>query len=462
MFAEQMRGLRKRLLAAADQFRVDHGRKINPDGWPARLYLRAYADERESWLGVSWSAQVEIDKRAAERFPEVAAWVALEERRRKLYSEGGDWRQHSDAEREEFGRWRAAAEVVAKAVRDPWTKEQYAHWHAERSREIRERFEAGRQSLCPFFWSVVIAVVFYLCLIPAKRAIGRVLTAVGRGIAWVWKFVFGIYGRQVEWGLVAAQVFALFFVGTTYREKIGDGLVWMTMGTYHLGEATVDAGMETAQSLAEAPERIDRWNKQRKIDAEHDAENERWHAREASLEAERRRLEQEQQRVRELEEEADERRIEAQKIAWALAHPEDAAAKQALDAARVRANRVEIMFGVARAVVIALGGALALTLFVMGLLWLIDRGWHAITTAIAFVLALCFIGLERFAIGRGILVALDFLLRLPGIILRGIGAFLAGCLEGLALVFAFGLAVVRGACPMLIPVRKSGSAEPTV
>lgn len=257
--------------------------KIRKDAWHLRLYRRAYIEDR-GWTSVpepvfqEWWQHHNSD-------PTIQACLAM---MRSGEVEFGGWQDWSAEDVEEVGRWLEAAHETYEQARVNWFASKRTEYHAARAAELRERLERERMSLCPYFWSVVAAVVIYSAVVRP------------------WRWLCGTLARPFQFAVAALGVAAILaIVG-----GIGYGF-WSARCVF------VSAGRGIANgvvAIPTVPGRMGDWAYERKLKTERDAQIEEQHAQW--------RREHERQ-----EREAARKREEAARIAWAQwaqEHPNEA------------------------------------------------------------------------------------------------------------------------------------------
>lgn len=145
--------------------------RIRANAWHLQVFLQAYVHDR-NWL--------DAESISAERpeLPETAVYRAFE---KEYYEMPQEQRFNEETQKKLHELAEASQEAYAK-----WHKEQEAIFTANRSREVSERLHAGRMSLCPYFWSVVSALVFYYGFVrstrPFRQLFGRAAPALGTAL----------------------------------------------------------------------------------------------------------------------------------------------------------------------------------------------------------------------------------------------------------------------------------------
>ncbi len=141
---------------------------IKVNTWHLRIFLQAYVHDRR-WLDAG-----NIDPEVVQT--ELLEAVAYREFQNEYYQMSSDQRC-SKAMMSKYETFRKAYEEAF----ENWHGEQEKIHTAKMSREVHERLNAGRMSLCPYFWSVVSALVFYYGFIrstrPVRQAFGRMVPA---------------------------------------------------------------------------------------------------------------------------------------------------------------------------------------------------------------------------------------------------------------------------------------------
>lgn len=161
---------------------------------------------------------------------------------------------------------------------------------AERANKVRERLEGGRKSLCPFFWSVVIAVVVYLPITAVDRVTGWIVGLIQRNV------------RRIGWAAAACGVLLTSYGATT-----------LIIGN--------------ASDIASIPNAISRWHRERQEQLRLEEERERQQLEAEELE---RRTAAAQQRAYEEQQRAHEEWLRK----WQLEHPEEVRLQAELEAKR--------------------------------------------------------------------------------------------------------------------------------
>jgi|GEM_PF-5754498 len=136
--------------------------RIRASAWHLQVFLQAYVRDRY-WLDAG------IINPATERpeLPETAAYRAFREKCDAMPSERR-FNEETQKELHELGEaWREAC------VR--WHETQEAVYTADRSREVSERLHGGRMSLCPYFWSVIAALVCYYGFVRSTRPLRQLI-----------------------------------------------------------------------------------------------------------------------------------------------------------------------------------------------------------------------------------------------------------------------------------------------
>ncbi len=134
---------------------------IRPNAWHLQVFLQAFVHDRY-WLDNGFFAELsEVEQKTEEmaKLPEIVA-----------YKEFRDQLEKTDPRERDYGRLRELRMAGCKA-QEEWRKPQEANYTAKRSREISERLYSDRMSLCPYFWSVVVALVFYYGVVRSTRPI---------------------------------------------------------------------------------------------------------------------------------------------------------------------------------------------------------------------------------------------------------------------------------------------------
>lgn len=135
---------------------------IFKDSWHAKLYLRAYVEDR-TWLDPSHADEFASEAYAA-GLPEQDAVDAFTKANPTV------WRGEGEAGAELDRLYHAAA-----LARDAWCERKFATYSAEKSAEIRQKFFSGKTSLCPYFWSVVYAIVAYYGVVLISRRVAGLM-----------------------------------------------------------------------------------------------------------------------------------------------------------------------------------------------------------------------------------------------------------------------------------------------
>lgn len=152
--------------------------KISRDSWHVKVYLQAYANDR-TWIdpdhsGVFWDESQGIDLPEREAF-----WKFQESNPNSSWRDGESGEEFRDLLRS----WNKA--------RKAWCDAKFASYSTEKSSQVRSRLLLGKTSLCPYFWSVVYALVVYYGLIltsrKALKALDRVFTAGERIVTATWQ-----------------------------------------------------------------------------------------------------------------------------------------------------------------------------------------------------------------------------------------------------------------------------------
>ncbi len=141
--------------------------QIRVNEWHLRVYLQAYVYDR-SWLDIG-----RIDSTQCNA-PEVEAFEAFEKQLIDLPEEERYSKETQDR-REELS---DAAHLAYIA----WREDEKAKYTAAKSREVKERLDSGRMSLCPYFWSVVSALLFYYGIVRSTRPIRKFVSRIADGI----------------------------------------------------------------------------------------------------------------------------------------------------------------------------------------------------------------------------------------------------------------------------------------
>jgi hypothetical protein len=149
------------------------------------VYEQAYVHDRY-WLDSKSIGPVE--------FPELPETATYREFERKYYK----MPEEEQLSKETRNRLWELAEASQEAY-SKWHEEQETIYTTNRSREVSERLHAGRMSLCPYFWSVISALVFYYGFVrstrPFRRLFRRVAPALETAMATLMLVV--VYGGLV-------------------------------------------------------------------------------------------------------------------------------------------------------------------------------------------------------------------------------------------------------------------------
>lgn len=216
--------------------------QIFSDSWHARVYLQAYVNDR-TWIdpshpGAFWDESQGID------LPEREAFWKFQEA--NPYS---SWRDGESGEefRGLFRSWNKA--------RKAWCDVKLASYSTEKSAQIRSRLFSGKTSLCPYFWSVVYALVVYYGLV--------------RGARWLFKSLsraFTVALRPVHVVLNWALPLVEYSVIATWRPVLAGsgvasvGLLVLAM-QFDVVRTPADFLMEVRQERAEKQRRLEEWEK---------------------------------------------------------------------------------------------------------------------------------------------------------------------------------------------------------
>lgn len=147
--------------------------QIRKDSWHANLYRRAYVTDR-AWINLFGPPvhDHEIEKRIPD---EVAASDAAQRAYHALLRQPVSSDEERKATRELVCQ---TGEAYQQAYRRVY-KELLIEKQAAEAEAVQKRMDEGRLSLCPYFWSIVWAVLFYTCLCRPTR--------------WVFVTLFGNY-----------------------------------------------------------------------------------------------------------------------------------------------------------------------------------------------------------------------------------------------------------------------------
>lgn len=146
--------------------------RIRANAWYLQVFLQAYVHDRY-WLDAETIGPAERPE-----LPETVAYQAFE---KKYYEMPHEQRFNEETQKKLHELAEASQKAYAK-----WHKEQQTIYTANRSREVSERLHAGRMSLCPYFWSVVSALVFYYGFVrstrPFRQLVYRAAPALATGL----------------------------------------------------------------------------------------------------------------------------------------------------------------------------------------------------------------------------------------------------------------------------------------
>ncbi len=143
--------------------------KIRANAWHLKVFLQAYVNDRY-WLDIGT-----VNPSEECQTPETVAFEEFEKEYRKLpYQER--FSQENQKKLEEL------ATASQKAFAE-WYRDQQTIYTTNKSREVSERIYSGKMSLCPYFWRIVSALVFYYMLIRATRPFRNFFNKIAEGLA---------------------------------------------------------------------------------------------------------------------------------------------------------------------------------------------------------------------------------------------------------------------------------------
>jgi hypothetical protein len=172
------------------------GMQINSDAWHLRLFREAYIKNRAFWLDSPINLDYERPKELNE-LPEVVerriaeeAWY--EEVRLLSWKE---FKEKSEKKHKEINLLRQKA----REAQVGWLEEELKTRTARLSAELADKLEHGRMSLCPYFWSVVIAVLWYVPFVRNKSLIARGAISCLLGCLIFGALFVGYLGLETAW-----------------------------------------------------------------------------------------------------------------------------------------------------------------------------------------------------------------------------------------------------------------------
>ena len=160
--------------------------KIRAAAWHLRVFLQAYVRDR-GWIDSFWEPG-----NAPKDLPEIVAVQEFEKVLRDEHPEG-----HQNIMYPGIGMSQLTPDLRAKQERylellreqeravNEWGTTQRQQHHEQRMNEIETRLYAGRMSLCPYFWHVVFAVVFYYPVVRPVRGMWRAVISVVPQLEWM-------------------------------------------------------------------------------------------------------------------------------------------------------------------------------------------------------------------------------------------------------------------------------------
>lgn len=162
--------------------------KIRAGSWHLQVFLQAYVEDRY-WLDAGYAPLAERPQ-----FPEFAAFMAFQEEFIRLTPDSR-WNMENDTQYQEL-------HTAAIAAENAWREKQEAIYTAEQSAKVKTRLLSAHTSLCPYFWSVVSALVFYYGVVrstrPLRESLGRASNIIMCGAAaTVVTLILGLIG----WGI---------------------------------------------------------------------------------------------------------------------------------------------------------------------------------------------------------------------------------------------------------------------
>jgi hypothetical protein len=175
---------------------------MDQSSWHAKLYREAYIQNRAAWLGISFSDRQNLINQNVDNqgYKELCAENEKEHAQMEGLSGEVLWK----AQRIADSNWRKGFSA--------WLSPLVESFQARKGEELRERFEAGQISLCPYFHSVWFALLFY-----------RVKPAIGR---W-WKAHAGkIFGTMIALFAIGATALIVRYIHADHEEKISQMRSW--------------------------------------------------------------------------------------------------------------------------------------------------------------------------------------------------------------------------------------------
>ncbi len=144
--------------------------------WHNRLFVKAYIEDSASWRLLTEAEWNVLHDHAQKLFAEEKAEVGrlYEVYHTKLNDLSCKREDHEVSLRE----YEQADGALMEKKRE-WFDAQKVLVHERNAQQLRERYEAGLVSLCPYFHSVWWALLWYVILIPAGRATNRKMSQLG-------------------------------------------------------------------------------------------------------------------------------------------------------------------------------------------------------------------------------------------------------------------------------------------
>jgi hypothetical protein len=181
--------------------------RIRRGAWHLRVFLQAYVRDR-GWIDAFWETG-----NAPKDLPEI---VTVREYAASLKAENPKGYQNimypvigmsqlTPELREKQEHFQKLLREEERAVNE-WRSAEWQRHHERRVTEVETRLYAGRMSLCPYFWSVVFALVFYYPVVRPTRGAWRVATFFVPVLAWLaTRILVALLVGLVGYGLYAGR-----------------------------------------------------------------------------------------------------------------------------------------------------------------------------------------------------------------------------------------------------------------